>query len=245
MQKMLYRSSTLTMAIFFAANCWLTLAAHGQDAHPPEASSADEGSQEAARREIIESDRWRRANRSLNDWLSVQQVYTPEEVDAIKAELRQRVARMSPSELKDFLDDMEDRLKVLLSPEAGDARLWLKQFISVARNPEQQLGRSRPDVLNMTASQIRQEIQWLQQHRESRQRSQAAFNRTRSSQAQRAVDAQAARREALQPAQNRRDWPANTPPARSQNSPQREVQPPQPGPVYMIGPAGTVYFRAP
>ena len=69
---------------------------------------------------------------------------------------------MSPAELEEFLKDMEERLEVLTSPEAEDARAWLEQFMAVARNPEQQLGMSRPDVLNMTASQVRLELQRLQ-----------------------------------------------------------------------------------
>ena len=208
---MLRHSSALTIAMFLAANGWLISAAARSGRAAREANSAEDEAQETARRKILESDRWRRANRSLNEWLSVQQVYRPEQVDAIKSELRERIAHMSPRELEDLLKDMEDRLEVLRSPEAEDARQWLKQFLAVARNPEQQLGRTRPDVLNMTASQIRQEIQWLQQHRESRLQAQAAFDRTRSVQAQTGGEAQAARQAARESAPNRSNWPANTP----------------------------------
>jgi hypothetical protein len=237
------KRSSLGLAIVFclAASGGPSSAVLGQ-APGPYDEAAESDSRAAERNEILESERWRRANRELDEWLTVQQVYRPEELAAIKQQLRERVAHMSPQELERFLDDMEARLRVLKSPEAEDARMWLKQFMAVARNPEQQLGRSRPDVLNMSAAQIRQEIAWLEQHRARRQQSQAAFDQSRAAQSRIALDAQAARREARQPT-SRSDWPANTPRTRSPYSPRRDVLPSAPSPVYMIGPWGAPYFR--
>ena len=221
---------------------WNLSSARGQEGlHDP--AIAHQDSQEEARRAIIGSDRWRRAARQFDEWLSVQRIYRDDEVESIKAEMKQRVAHMSPSELEDFLDDMEARLHVLLSPETADVRSWLNQFLAVARNPEQQLGRERPDVLNMNASQIRQELQWLQQERESRQQAQQAFNRARGIQAQSAQEVQAARRAARAPMPNRGGWPANTPPPRNESSPRRDPFIMTPNPVYMIGPWGAPYFQ--
>src|SRR4029079_21360 len=115
--------------------------------------------------------------------------------------------------------DMMDRLHVLLSPQAAEARQWLEQFFARTVNPEQQLGRYRPDVLNMNASQIRQELLWLEQHRASRLQAQAAFDRTRSLQAETALNARAAQQGTKQNAMNRSNWPANAPPTRSPYAP--------------------------
>ena len=146
---------------------------------------------------------------------------------------------MSPAELEEFLNDMEERLEVLTSPEAEDARAWLEQFMAVARNPEQQLGMSRPDVLNMTASQVRLELQRLQKIRDSRLQSQAAFDRTRGVQAQTARDAQAARQAKRAPA-SRTDWPANSRNLEIKTCTRRDpLPPPFRPPVYTIGPWGT------
>lgn len=154
----------------------------------------------------------------------------------MRADLASRVAKMSPQELENFLRDMEERLAVLASPEAEDARLWLGQFLAVARNPEQQLGISRPDVLNMTASEVRQELQQLQRVRDSRLQAQAAFDRTREMQGQVSRDAQVARA----PAANRSNWPSNTPRPRVQNTQRRDpLPPPFRPPVYTISPWGT------
>jgi hypothetical protein len=230
----------LTIALLIAATGWLPASARAQAPGPYEAQ-AENYDRAAERQEVLGSERWRRTSREFEEWLSIQQIYKPEEIAAIVQQMRERVARMSPQELERFLDEMEARLRVLKSPEAEDARLWLQQFLAVARNPEQQLGRPRPDVLNMTAAQIRQEIQWLEQHRASRQQAQAASAQKRSLQSQFARDAQAMRRDARQPV-DRSSWPANTPRTLSPYSPRRDVISTTPNPVFMIGPWGAPYI---
>ena len=222
---------------------WFSATAHAQEAAP---RKADEATIDAGRRMILESDRWKRGLRSFNEWLDVQKAYTPEQVAEIKTEMRGRVATMSPAELEQFMKDMESRLEVLRSPDAADARAWLQQFFAVAKNPEKQLGRQRPDVLNMSADEIRQEIEWVQQTREQRQRSQAAFNSARASQGQIAADMRDQRRQGMQASPpNRSNWPANTPPNRSPYAPRRERQPLPPSPVHSVSPWGVPVFRYP
>jgi hypothetical protein len=244
-------SRAATIALMLALAIQQNSRAIQQSNPPRQTPDAAEDSQESQRREIIESDRWRRANRTFNEWLSVQQVYPPEQVAVMRAEFAAKVSRMSPRELEDFLKDMEERLEVLMSPAAEDARQWLAQFLAVARNPEAKLGRSRPDVLNMTASQIRQELQWLQQHRAARQQSQAAFNQGRALQQQTARGVQGARRQAQGRAgDNRSRAAANQ--FRSPYAPRphdlpntSDLRPIPVGPtVYTIGPWGTpVYWH--
>jgi hypothetical protein len=224
---------------FFAKAC-------GQNVPARAATSEENASQQVAREKIFASERWRRANRAFNEWLSVQQVYRPEQVAAIRAELNERALAMSPRELEEHLANMEQRLQVLLSPEAEDARQWLGEFLAVARNPEQQLGRNLPDVLNMTASEIRQELRWLEQHRAARQQSQAAFTQMRATQGQTARDARAARQQSAAQASNRSAARIRNRPAyQSQYSPQRELRPKPIGPVYTVGPWGTPIYWHP
>jgi hypothetical protein len=222
---------------------WLDRPVCGQStkATPAQTATPSASPQETARRAILDSDRWRRTQREFNEWLSIQTLYDSDEVATIKADLRERISRMSPRELEDFMEDMESRLRVLMSSEAEDARQWLAQFMAVAVNPERQLGRSRPDVLNMTASQIRQELAWLQQTREQRLRSQATFDQTRSIQTQRARDARARQQEARALPQDRSSWPANNPRRPSQYAPRADLQP-QPLPGYIVSPWGHPIF---
>jgi hypothetical protein len=230
---------SLAPAILLTLVGWTTSPTLGQtpDAAPANSDSASADAQEAARRRILDSDRWRQTQRELHEWLSVQTIYSPEEVAAIKANLRDSMANKSSRELEDLMKDMESRLKVLTSPEAEDARQWLAQFMAVAVNPEQQLGRTRPDVLNMTASQIRQELQWLQQTREARLQSQAASDRGRAAQSQVARNARAARQQSRAPIQGRSSWPANNPRRPSQYAPQAELLP-APLSTYVVSPWG-------
>ena len=55
----------------------------------------------------------------------MQNIHTAEQVAQIKADLNRRIEPMGPVELEDFMYDMEERLEVLLSDEAKDARNWL------------------------------------------------------------------------------------------------------------------------
>jgi hypothetical protein len=224
--------NTLIFTVLMGSGAWLASPVAGQDepAEPPNAAA--EQSPAAARREIIESDRWRRMNRALNEWLSVQTIYSDEQATAMITEIQTRIRTMSPREVEDFMEDMEERLAVLLSPEAEDAREWLNQFLAVAANPEGQLGRPLPDVANMTASQIRQEIRWLQQHRDDRQRAHAAGVQSRQS--------QAARQPTRPQTPDRSSWPAHNQTRPSRYAPQPELRP-QPLTVspYVVSPWGT------
>ncbi len=241
-RSMRHDSFKLTIAAVLIAICGLSVAARGQESTSDDRKAAKVDPQDAERQKIFESDEWRQLSRTFDEWLTVQQIYTPEEIATISADLQHRVATMSPRELREFQHDMMDRLHVLLSPEAAEARHWLEQFVARTVNPEQQLGRNRPDVLNMNASQIRQEILWLEQQRGKRLQAQAAFERGRALQSQSALDARAAQQASNQNAINRSSWPANTPRTRSPYAPRREREPSRESPVYMIGPWGT-YFR--
>jgi hypothetical protein len=221
--------------------------ARAQGPDPPAQHTADStaDSQESERRDVLESDRWRRAYRNFNEWLSVQQIYTAEEVATLRAELPARIAKMTPRELEEFLKDMEVRLAVLTSPEAEEARQWLAQFVAVVRDPEARLGRSRPDVLNMTAGEIRAELQWLQQHRAGTRQTRAAFEQVRTQQASLAEESRAATRQLQQQSREIRSRAAANWQYRSAYSPRRDDEPRRqvrfesPRPFYRISPWGT------
>ena len=119
----------------------------------------------------------------LMEWLSVQQVYTPSQLRKVKAELNAKVARMAPQELVDFMNDMEAKVKILMSPEAEEARLWVERRIAVQANltPEQ-LKRMRPDVLNMTSAQLQKRLAEWQDQRQRTIAAQTAFDKGRQQQ---------------------------------------------------------------
>jgi hypothetical protein len=225
----------------------LRSAAFGQERRAEASDAAVVDPQEAARREILESDRWRRTSRRLNEWLSVQKIYSPEEIAGMRAALTERIAGMSPEELNDLMDDMDARLEVLLSPEAADARSWLNQYLAVVRDPEERLRSMRPDLAQMTASQIRQELHAFQDQRTARRRAQEAFDRTRMQQVQSLSSAQAANAQAAQQARAQRAATfGSDSPSASQYAPvQRNPRRPLPPPGYGLGPWGGPLFWYP
>jgi hypothetical protein len=234
------RGLTVSLALVLASGT----AAPAQEA-PPEAAAADAGaSRETQRQEILESARWREAQRKFDEWLSIQQIYSPEEVAALRADLAARVAAMSPEALTAFLSEMEDRLTVLLSPDAQEAREWIAEILAVARDPQSHFGGPLPDVANMTASEIRAELARFQQRRASRRQAQAAFDRGRERQVQSAHDFHAERSDAL--AQPRTAATFVEPSYRSPYAPRREPRRAFTGPpVYRVGPWGEPIYWNP
>lgn len=137
--------------------------------------------EDAARKvEIMSGERWRRAIFELGEWLSSQQIYSPQEVGRIKADFNRRVAGMSSYELEYLLDDLDAKFKVLETPEARDAKAWLGQYLSAMSDQRRaEALRDVPDVVTMTSSQLEQEINRIEQKRMSLQQRQQAFDQSR------------------------------------------------------------------
>jgi hypothetical protein len=161
----------------------------------PAASQDAEGSDKegdlARKADIMNSQRWRRAIFELGEWLSSQEIYTPQDVRNIKADFNRRVSGMSSYELEYLLEDLDTKFKILESPEAKDARQWVGQYLSVMSDQKRaEVLKDVPDVVTMSAAQLQQEIGKIEQKRAALQQQQTAFNSSR----QQLVDrAQAAR----------------------------------------------------
>jgi hypothetical protein len=163
-----------------------TAAAQDDDDDPDMARKAD----------IMNSSRWRRAIFELGEWLSSQQIYSPQQVRNIKADFNRRVAKMSASDLEYLLDDLDAKFKILDTDEARDARAWVGQYLSVLSDQQRaKVLKDVPDVVKMTASQLDQEIRKIEQTRSSLQRQQTAFDQGRR---QLVEQAQAARQATAQ-----------------------------------------------
>ena len=167
----------------------------------PEAAPADDIAKKA---EILRSPRWRRAVFELGDWLATQEIYPPKQVQKIKNDFNQRVAKMSSYELEYLLEDLEQKFKVMDSPEAKDARAWVGQYLSAMSDRKRdEVLKDIPNVVSMSASELSQEIQKIETKRQALQRQQAAFEQGRQqlveqAQASRQATAQAAAAAAAQ-----------------------------------------------
>jgi len=124
---------------------------------------------------ILNSREWQEVRRSLQQWLSVQKIYSRSEVATMKAQIESKIASMSADELQQFVDDTRDKVKILLSPEGEDARAWLAQYMAVRTLSKEQWDKMRPDVVHMTAQQMQERLLQLNQQRAAQaQQSQAA-----------------------------------------------------------------------
>ncbi len=189
---MLFRKTPILLATL-----WMTLAAVtmcGQQ--QPETDAGPVAGESYSRETILQSQRWRRLRRQFDEWLSVQKIYTPAQVAELTTALERHVASMSTSELEDFIDDTEDRLAVLMSNEAMDARNYLSFYSDKGRQRRLAEGGGIPDVFGITVAQLRQELSQFQQQRAARAADHAAFDRSR----QQAVTAIAQQQNARQDA---------------------------------------------
>ncbi|NBT12469.1 MAG: hypothetical protein EBS56_02600 [Planctomycetia bacterium] len=155
-------------------------------------ASADPQPQDdvAKKAEILRSARWRRAIFELGEWLDSQQIYPPKQVLKIKSDFNHRVARMSSYELEYLLEDLESKFKVMDSPEAQDARAWVGQYLAAMSDRKRdEVLKDIPNVVNMSAGELAQEIQKIETKRQSLQRQQAAFEQGRQQLVEQAQEA--------------------------------------------------------
>jgi pyruvate/2-oxoglutarate dehydrogenase complex dihydrolipoamide acyltransferase (E2) component len=158
---------------------------------PQEPTAADESDSDLEKKvAIMNSPRWRRAIFELGEWLSAQAIYTPAQVRNIKADFNHKVEKMSPHDLEYLLDDLDAKFKILDTPEAQDARSWVAQYLSVMSDQKRaEALKDVPNVVTMTAGQLQQEIQKIEQKRGTLQQQQAAFDEGRQQLVQQAQDA--------------------------------------------------------
>ena len=168
-------------------------------ANPAPAKADGDDGDLARKAEIMNSARWRRAIFELGEWLSTQQIYSPQEVRNIKADFNRRVAGMSSYELEYLLDDLDAKFKIIDTPEAKDAKQWLGQYLSVMSDSKRaQVLKDVPNVVRMSSAQLQQEIDKIEQMRASLAQRQAAFDQGR----QQLVDRAQAARQATAAAAN-------------------------------------------
>lgn len=190
--------------------------AFGRQAAAPAKPASDDGDI-ARKAEIMNSPRWRRAIFELGEWLSSQQIYSPQEVNNIKADFNRRVAAMSSYELAYLLDDLDAKFKILDTPEARDARQWVGQYLSVMSDRKRaEVLKDVPDVVAMSSAQLQQEVAKIEQMRSSLQQRQAAFDQGRQQLVERAQAARQATASASAAAAARAQTGVSYSPYRSQ-----------------------------
>lgn len=194
---------------------WTGLHCHVATARAVEpAIEADDDDGDFARKaDIMHGPRWQRTIAEFGGWLATQTLYSPADVQRIKREFNARVAAMSSYELEYLLDSISAKLQLLDTPEARDAKAWLGEYLSAMSDARRaEALRSVPDLLDMNATQLWQEIQRVDRLRATLQQRQQASNARQSVLAERATAGRQATAAASQAAAARaRAAPAHSP----------------------------------
>lgn len=218
----------------------------GPKAAAPAAARPADPADEAKKKEILASSRWRRAMFEMNEWLTNQTIYDPQEVQGIKTDLRARVAKMNARELTAMLDDMDAKFQILESKPAQEAGSWLAQYLSILSDRKrEEVLKQLPNIGTMTPAQLSQEITKIQRKRQSMIRAQATFDQTRQAQVDAAMKANQEAQQAMRRQQGATSNTGYTSPYRPANSGQRpfdNVSDPGPEMKYYVSPWGGVGF---
>ncbi len=120
----------------------------------------------ARKADIMHGAQWQRAIAELGNWLTTQTIYTPAEVRRIKVRFNEQVAAMSSYEIEYLLDSVEQKMRLLDTPEARDAKAWLGEYLSAMSDARRARElRNVPNLLDMNAAQLWEEIQRIDRKR--------------------------------------------------------------------------------
>ncbi|MFN9370191.1 MAG: hypothetical protein ACK6CT_15745 [Planctomycetia bacterium] len=201
---------------------------------------ADDDDGDLARKsDIMHGPRWQRTIAEFGTWLTTQTIYSPAEVRRIKSQFNGRVAAMSSYEIEYLLESLGAKLELLDSPEARDAKAWLGSYLSAMSDARRAAElRKIPNLLDMNAAQLAQQIQRVDALRSTLQQRQQGVEARQAVLAERASAGRRATASASQAAAARpRSAPAHSPYRQGGGSPPfADVQRRQPLiPIGMFG----------
>lgn len=182
----------------------------------------------ARKADIMHGTQWQRAITELGNWLTTQTVYTPAEVRRIKVRFNEQVAAMSSYEIEYLLDSVEQKMRLLDTPQGRDAKAWLGEYLSAMSDARRARElRAVPNLLDMDAAQLWQEIQRIDRKRAALQQRQQGVVARQNALADLASANRQATAEAARAAANRiRSAPAHSPYRQGGGSPPfSDVQP--------------------
>ena len=207
----------------------------------PASTSSDDDGEFARKADIMHGSRWQQAITELGNWLTTQVIYSPAEVQRIKVRFNERVSAMSSYELEYLIDSISLKLDLLKTPEARDAKAWLGEYLSAMSDARRaQELREIPNVLEMNAAQLWEEIQRIDRKRAALQNRQQGFESQRGTQVDRvAANRQASAAAAQAAAARVRSAPAHSPYRQGGGSPPfSDIQPRRA--TVTVGPMGAM-----
>lgn len=123
---------------------------------------------------------WRRTMDALDEWFSTQTIYDPRQVGDIKKQIAEEVSEMPDDDRDAFQQDLDAKLKMVFSPEGRDILEWVATNLAAAA-PEyrKKMDLKYPDLLKLTAAQLREQLDLLERRRSSARTQTVALERAR------------------------------------------------------------------
>ncbi len=98
-------------------------------AAPTKAAPKEEGPESYGRQEVLKGKEWQETMKNLDDWLGKQTIYDADQVKQIRARMNNGLGKMSGSELRRFMIDMQAKLKGALQRASPRGRGILKRNV--------------------------------------------------------------------------------------------------------------------
>lgn len=143
-----------------------------------EEPSKDDGP--AAQDAVFNTPAWRNTLLELDEWFSIQPVYNKKQVEEERKHILNRLMKMSPEERNEFQRDLDVKLEIVLGPEGRDILGWVEKSLAAAAPAYRpKLDLEYPNILRMTAAQLRQQLDGLQGRRSAARNQSAALEQAR------------------------------------------------------------------
>ncbi|HEY2760621.1 MAG TPA: hypothetical protein VGI75_07750 [Pirellulales bacterium] len=163
----------------------------------PTASGGDAADEKA---KILASKPWQQISAAYQQWLESQAIYMPADIKRINAQLAAEIQAMPVSDLQEYIDDWQAKLKVLNGKDFQEAQKWLGYYLQPCTDGYRaktlkQLGLT--NVSQMSAADLENAILKIRADRLAMDQSQAAFEQSRQQQVQAMQQARATTRQAV------------------------------------------------
>lgn len=121
--------------------------------------------------------------REYDQWASVQKIYPPEKVKEMRDKFIDKAAQLRGEELEELLQGVHEKLQILLSAEASEARYWLTRTLATAADSKAAKIKAKlPDVARLSAAELEEQLANFARDRAYQLESYSEFNKVRSAQ---------------------------------------------------------------
>ncbi len=146
---------------------------------------AQGGAQTSDRDKILNSPEWKQTMKDLEQWSTVQQIYDKDQMAKLKQQFEKKIADMPADQIKEFMDDLKQKLKVLNSDEARNAREWLAETLAVAAPAyAEKIREQLPDIATLSAAQLQLQLDEYENKIAAKRKYASEFAKQREDQAQ-------------------------------------------------------------